>query len=88
MLQQLILCNPLRLVLCAYTGNTIHLSSKPVGNCHILVANMLTIREANRMKQGNIIVESDSQVAISSIMQKVDVSRQILNLVADIKLYQ
>lgn len=68
-----------------YIGNTFYLSSKPVGNYAVLVAETSAIRQAlrgaNWMKQGNIIVESDSQVVICSIMRKVEVSRQISNFI-------
>lgn len=52
----------------------------PNSNCEALA-----IREANWMNQDNIIVESDSQVAISSIMDKIVISKQTSNLIEDIR---
>lgn len=52
----------------------------PNSNC-----GALAIREANWMNQDNIIVESDSQVVISSIMDKIVISKQTSNLIEDIR---
>lgn len=60
-----------------------------VGDCPILIAETLTIREAIRtiirMNIKTIIVESDSQVAINSITDKKVALKKICNLVHDKK---
>lgn len=57
-------------------------------NCPALVADTLTIREAIKtviqVNLDNIIMESDSQVPIYSIMDKIVAQNQISNLVDDI----
>lgn len=70
------------------TWNITQTSNKPVGDCPILVGETSAIKEAIgeaiRMDLENIIVESDSQAAISSITGKVNVQKQIFNLVINI----
>lgn len=67
---------------------TIMTKEKQIGDCFILMAEVLTIREAIMMAiQQNfqsIIIESDSQLVINSIHDKICVPKNVINLVKDI----
>lgn len=70
-------------------GKILQLQRTTIGDHPILVAKTLAIREAIkitvRVKMNNIIVESDSQVTIFSIMDKMVAPKTVLVLVDDMK---
>lgn len=65
----------------------VQMPSKSIGDCLVHVAKTLTVRyaisEVSRMNLESVILESNSQAAILSITGKVDVSKQIFNLVGN-----
>lgn len=59
------------------------LSSKFVGDCHVLIVGTLTIQETSGKQQKNlenIIVVNNSHMAVLAITSQISASREISNL--------